>query len=254
MKQNLFARFAPTIRDIEICDLDDRLLLDRDGPVSVYYAPFDYINGDAKIVIAGITPGKTQMLNALREARKQLLNGASHETALEAAKRTASFSGAMRPNLINLLDYIGVNKWLRINTCGRLFDNSTKLVQTTSVLRFPVFINGSNYNGTPDMLKHALLRRHLLEHFGAEAALLKNAVFVPLGGTVVEAFRFLAKEGLINHERILDGLPHPSGANAERIAYFLGTKPKERLSAKTDAKKLDGARELLRSRVLALAD
>ena len=48
MKQNLFARFAPTIRDLEICDLDDRLLLDRDGPVSVYYAPFDYINGDAK--------------------------------------------------------------------------------------------------------------------------------------------------------------------------------------------------------------
>ena len=72
MKQNLFARFAPTIRDLEICDLDDRLLLDRDGPVSVYYAPFDYIDGDAKIVIAGITPGKTQMLNALREARKQL--------------------------------------------------------------------------------------------------------------------------------------------------------------------------------------
>jgi hypothetical protein len=104
------------------------------------------------------------------------------------------------------------------------------------------------------MLKHALLRRHLLEHFGAEAALLKNALFVPLGGTVVDAFRFLAKEGLINHERILDGLPHPSGANAERIAYFLGTKPKERLSAKTDAKKLDGARELLRSRVLALAN
>lgn len=176
MKQNLFARYTPTIRDLEICDLDDRLLLDRDGPVSVYYAPFDYINGDAKIVIAGITPGKTQMFNALREARKQLLNGASNETALEAAKQTASVSGAMRPNLINLLDYIGVNKWLRINTCGGLFDDSTKLVQTTSVLRFPVFIDGSNYNGTPNMLKHALLRRHFLEHFGAEATLLKNAL------------------------------------------------------------------------------
>jgi hypothetical protein len=56
----------------------------------------------------------------------------------------------------------------------------------------------------------------------------------------------------IDYQRILDGLPHPSGANAECIAYFLGTKSKERLSAKTDAKKLEGARELLRSRVLAL--
>jgi hypothetical protein len=72
MEENLFTRYAPTIRDLEICDLDDKLLLDRDGPVSVYYAPFDYINRDAKIVIAGITPGKTQMLNALREVRKQL--------------------------------------------------------------------------------------------------------------------------------------------------------------------------------------
>jgi hypothetical protein len=48
------------------------LLLDRDGPDSVYYAPFAYINEDANIVIAGITLGKTQLLNALREARKQL--------------------------------------------------------------------------------------------------------------------------------------------------------------------------------------
>ena len=99
MEQILFALFAPIIRDNEISTLDDRLLLDREGPVSVYYAPFDCINRDAKIVIAGITPGKTQMLNALREARNQLLNGASHEAALEAAKRTASFSGAMCPNL-----------------------------------------------------------------------------------------------------------------------------------------------------------
>ncbi len=69
MKQNLFARFAPTIRDIEIRDLDDRLLLDRDGPVSVYYAPFDYIITKARVVIVGITPGPTQMSNAVRVAR-----------------------------------------------------------------------------------------------------------------------------------------------------------------------------------------
>ena len=37
-------------------------------------------------------------------------------------------------------------------------------------------------------------------------------------------------------------MPHPSGANAERISYFLGRKPRERLSAKTDPHKLDGAR------------
>jgi len=38
-------------------------------------------------------------------------------------------------------------------------------------------------------------------------------------------------------------LPHPSGANAERIAYFIGGKPRARLSVKVDPDKLDAARE-----------
>lgn len=42
--------------------------------------------------------------------------------------------------------------------------------------------------------------------------------------------------------RILDGLPHPSGANAERISYFLGKKAREVLSHKTNPKKIDDGR------------
>tara|TARA_R110001583_G_scaffold191912_1_gene357798 strand:- start:16829 stop:17005 length:177 start_codon:yes stop_codon:yes gene_type:complete len=58
---------------------------------------------------------------------------------------------------------------------------------------------------------------------------------------------------LLDHKRILDGLPHPSGANAERIAYFLGSKSKDALSAKTNANKLDQARESMMRKVQALA-
>jgi hypothetical protein len=47
-------------------------------------------------------------------------------------------------------------------------------------------------------------------------------------------------------------LPHPSGANAERIAYFLGRKAKGDLSAKTSPGKLDEAKAQLIKRVLAL--
>jgi hypothetical protein len=44
---------------------------------------------------------------------------------------------------------------------------------------------------------------------------------------------------------VLAGLPHPSGANAERISYFLGRKSKEALSSKTNATKIDEAKLVL---------
>ncbi|CAB3804771.1 hypothetical protein [Pararobbsia alpina] len=69
-------------------------------------------------------------------------------------------------------------------------------MQTTSILRHPVFVDGANYNGTPNMVRTPFLLQ--LEWF--------------------------EKRGLIPAGRILHGLPHPSGANAERIAYFLGRK------------------------------
>jgi hypothetical protein len=31
-------------------------LVNKDGNIEIYYAPFDYINSKAKIVIVGITP------------------------------------------------------------------------------------------------------------------------------------------------------------------------------------------------------
>jgi hypothetical protein len=60
----------------------------------------------------------------------------------------------------------------------------------------------------------------------------------------------LAGRGLIERARILAGLPHPSGANAERIAYFLGRKPRESLSRVTDPDALDAAKARLLAQVL----
>lgn len=253
MSASLFSRYASAIRNFSGNTADEHLLMDRDGRVSIHYAPFDYTNEKAKVVIVGITPGKTQMINAIAEARRQMASGASDERILAAAKRTASFSGAMRPNLVGLLNRIGLNQWLGITSCDALFGSASQLVQTTSVLRFPVFVDGENYNGTPNMLKHSLLRRYVIEHFGKEAQALKDAVFVPLGDKVAETLRFLVSQGVIKPEQVLDGLPHPSGANAERIAYFLGNKSREALSAKTDPVKLDRARERLCSQVRARA-
>lgn len=159
----------------------------------------------------------------------------------------------MRPNLVGLLDCVGVNRWLGIRTCDEFFGVAAHLVQTTSVLRNPVFVKGENYNGTPNMTRHPLLRAQLLEHFGEDAKALPNAVFVSLGDKVAEALHFVSDQGLLDRSRILDGLPHPSGANAERIAYFLGRKSRSALSAKTNADKLDQARDGMTRKLLALA-
>lgn len=258
MAIHLIERFAPVIRALTAAELDGaaslnhKLCLAREGDVEVCYAPFEYINPQARVVIVGITPGRTQMLNALREARKQLDLGRDLGATLLAAKQTGAFSGAMRPNLIRLLDRIGIHALLNIPSCAALFGSAANLVQTTSVLRNPVFVRGDNYNGAPNMTRHPLLRDQLVTHFGEDLKALPHALFVPLGDKVAEALHFLADRGLLDHRRILDGLPHPSGANAERIAYFLGQKDRTALSAKTNADKLDHARTLLVQRVRAL--
>ena len=258
MKTKPISHFAPIIRNLNSAELqgnqslNDKLRIVQDGKIEVCYAPFEYVNPKARIVIVGITPGRTQMLNALREYRRQLDSGADNQSALRGAKLTGAFSGAMRPNLISLLDAIGIQHWLGLQSCTELFGHATDLVQTASVLTNPVFVGGENYNGTPSMVRHPLLQQQLLNGFGRDAQTLPDAVFIPLGDKVAKALHFLAEHGFLNKDRILSGLPHPSGANAERIAFFLGKKSRDALSIKTDPEKLDRARFELRARVSAL--
>jgi hypothetical protein len=254
----LFPQFANTIRNLNLAGikdaslLPDSLQLARDGALSVYYCPFEYVNPQAKVVLVGITPGFTQLKNALQEAQSQLKAGAAQEVVLREAKRVGAFSGKMRPNLVSLLDHFQVNRWLGIESCDALFGRAGHLVHTTSVLRFPVFVDGDNYNGTPSMTKHPLLRRLLLDRFAKEASQLKEAVFVPLGPRVSEAMEWLQTEGAIDGTKVLHGMPHPSPANSERIHYMLGQKPRSALSAKTDPDRLDGARAALEGKMARL--
>lgn len=246
---SLFSRFKDVMRATSFSDVDDRLLLDRAGAVSVYYAPFDFINGQARVVIVGITPGKTQMLKSLSEARRLLNQGLSDQEVRRQVKKAGAFSGPMRPNLVALLDQIGIHRWLGISGCSELFAGRSELVQTASILMFPVFVGGTNYNGSPNAISHPLLRRYLLNYFGRQCDQLRDAIFVPLGDKVCEALRFLCSEGLVDKSRVLEGVPHPSPANGERIAFFLGKKGQDQLSAKTDGRKLEHAKRLLREQI-----
>lgn len=225
--------------------LPKSLLIDTDGGLSIYYVPFDYINQDAKIVIVGITPGFTQLKNALIAAQSNIALGRSVEETLIDIKKKASFSGAMRKNLVDMLDFMGIQKWLSIGTCADLFNNQSHLLHSTSALKYPVFIKGENYNGTPNMTKHPLLKSYLLANFGKEAEMLKNAIFVPLGPKPAEAMQLLVQNGVVDESRILFGLPHPSPASMERINYFLEKKEKSKLSIKTNPDVIDNAKQAI---------
>jgi hypothetical protein len=262
VNNNLFSEFAPIIRSMSSVELGveienpSRLLMEtadhRGKRIDVAYAPFDYVNPKARIVIVGMTPGRQQMRNALAEAHRQLVSGSTNEAACKAAKVFASFSGPMRSNLVDVLDHVGVARVLGIATTASLWDRDNGLVQFTSALRYPVFVDDANYSGTPDMLATPLLTRQLRCFLVAEMTQLPRAIYVPLGPKVAAAVQDAARIAGINENQILSGLPHPSGANGERIAYFLGRKPRSALSSKTSPDSLDVSRARLVAKLSTL--
>jgi len=262
MPLQIFEKFVPTLLslgDEELHNPDHvsslQMFREQTGgrELSMIYAPFDHVNQDARVVIVGMTPGRFQAVNALVAARDALRSGASTSDAARIAKAHASFSGEpMRGNLIAMLDAIGVARWLGIGSTASLWADNAHHVHFTSALRYPVFVDGKNWSGTPDMVRTSVLRSTLEDYTGKELAKLPNALIVPLGPKVSAAMLHLADCGLIDADRVLTGLPHPSGANAERIAYFLGKKTAAQCSSKTNPATIDAAKAQLIKRVQLL--
>lgn len=233
--------------------LDPKLLISQSGTLATYYAPFEYVNPAARVVLVGITPGAFQAQRALEQLRAALRVGLSDREALQQAKETASFSGPMRTALVDMLDSVGVNTALGLPTCSELFGASASLVHYTSALRNPVFSSGQNYTGSPAIMRTPYLQSMIDEWLADEARALPNALWIPLGREPTAVMRSFVMRGLIAGDRVLDGMPHPSGANAERIAYFLGRKPRDLLSAKTNPEAIDQSRTDLLRKVAACA-
>ena len=248
---SLIDRFAPVITDRRAPQgIDERLVMERHGDLAIYYAPFEYVNPAARVALVGITPGPTQMHNAIARARQALLAGALPADAVRLAKETAAFSGEpLRTNLVKQLNDWGVNAWLGLSSTSELFGATQPLVQTTSLLRFPVFRNGRKYEGTPNMMRHPMLHRSLLEHFAREVEQLPQAVFIALGPKVAEVIQLLVADGVLTAERVITGMLHPSGENTYRIRYLLGDRNGEP-PHRTNPRPYDEGRAAFRHRYL----
>jgi hypothetical protein len=211
------------------------LVLDQAGSITTIYAPFDHIETKARLVVVGITPGLTQAVNALNAAVAASRKGFDLEKTLAESKLTASFSGgAIRNNLVAMLDAIGVARHFGVPSTADMFRAGSTSVHFTSALRYPVFVDGKNYNGTPDILTTPTLRRQIDTHLAEEAQALSHAIWLPLGPKADAAVTHLANRGHLDPARVLSGMPHPSGANAERVAVFLGRKRPQDASRQTN--------------------
>src|SRR3546814_17460997 len=79
----------------------DGLLMERGVAasqlVSVHYAPFDYVNRDARVIILGITPGRQQARMATERFGARLRAGATPRMALAPPQGSATSGAAIRP-------------------------------------------------------------------------------------------------------------------------------------------------------------
>ncbi len=193
--------------------------------IEIYYAPFEYVNNTAKIVIIGITPGYFQMQQSFSTIWNHRDQNISDEKLLHEVKKQSSFQGPMRKNLITMLDELGLHEYLQIPSTTHLFDTHAHLVQTNSVIKYPVFYQGKNYNGsTPSMIRTDALLTYIKEGFVQEINMMDKPLLIPLGVNVSQLLDFLIENEHIKKQTILRGFPHPSGGNGHRHRQFAENK------------------------------
>ena len=191
--------------------INKKFLIDKDKNIEIYYAPFDYINTKAKIMIVGITPGLQQMLQSYEVINK----GGS----IKKVKDLSSFKGSMRTALIKYLDELKINKILKIKSSESLFDKDNKYLHTTSLVKYPVFDKGKNFSGA-NIQKKVMLMNFIEQNFLKELKQLKKTIIIPLGNTVSSTIEYLDNKYSLNLSCFLKGFPHPSGANARKNIQF----------------------------------
>ena len=190
---------------------DKKFLLEKEKNIEIYYAPFDYINSKAKIVIVGITPGLQQMLQSY-----EVINQGK---SLKEVKDLSSFKGSMRTGLIKYLDELKINDILKIKSCESLFNKNSNYLHTTSLVKYPVFDKGKNYSGA-NILKKKILLDFIEKNFLGELKTLKKSIIIPLGNTVSSTIEYLNSKYNLKLTCFLKGFPHPSGANARKNIQF----------------------------------
>jgi hypothetical protein len=201
-------------------------LLAREGRLAVYWIPFERLNTTARVILLGLTPGFQQMAAAYAAARDALHAGESQAEMFAHVSRRAAFVGAMRTNLVAMLDAVGLADALDLGSTIEFFDARADLVHMTSALRYPVFANNENYSGRhPRVTRSTLLTHYVNTFLIPELRAVPDALIVPLGKSTEECVWPLVNESTLEQRRCLLGFPHPSGANVGRLSQLRANAP-----------------------------
>jgi hypothetical protein len=215
---------------------DNAFWPETEGEFGQFYAPFDWINDSADIVLIGITPGKRQAKSSLKSLRTALIAGKSTEEAARIAKQAASFEGDMRDIAAQLMNRFDLHKLFRLADVAELFGTASHRAHYTSLLRYPVLhwqtklkkdktrtTGWFDYSGGDSAFTTDMLLRSIAEDFEPEIATFKDAWLVPFGPVPALALEKMADRGLVDPDRILPGVNHPSGTQWNRHNCQLNT-------------------------------
>jgi hypothetical protein len=232
----LWDKYAP--RSLEKADLlDEELLMAVEGPYRVYFAPIGAIpDPSARIVFVGLTPGLTQveLCAALHHNTDAVIRN-NPEAFSRLLISKVSFGGSMRTNLCTMLDELGVPEMLNAQSSKDLFESADVQIAATSALMYPVFIGkeNKNFGGTVDLAARGLFREMIASLLAPRLAAAPRALIVPLGNSAGSGVKYLVDRGEVSIDRVLLGLPHPSGQNGHRKKHF--TERKDELKRRLNA-------------------
>lgn len=172
---------------------------------------FDYVNPEAEVVIVGITPGNSQ------------LKGSRVGLTPKEIKQKYAFKG-LSNNMSKMLDFIGVNTFLGINSCQTLWKEDFDRVEMTSLLKNATYkVSGGKremFKDTDMIEKDEDLRKEFEEGFVKDCEQYKNAkLFIACGQGVYDELNKLKERGVISAPIV--GIAHPSGNNGVRVLYYM---------------------------------
>jgi hypothetical protein len=194
---------------------------DADG-IEILWAPFDFVNRNARIVIVGVTPGPNQARRSYKAVRVAVAKGDDPQADLERIKAESSFRGdIIEPNLKSLLEHSGLAERAGIADIDYLWTKEASKVHFTSTIRYPTFIKGKMFNNQIDSLEHPELRKYVETYLAEElASVPTDADIVALGQKGPKIVRHAAKAAGIDPGRVV-ALPHPSGSATGAVRDFL---------------------------------
>jgi len=197
------------------------LLLHRDRKIDLYFAPFDHVDPKAKLLLVSLSPTRAQLHLALTVVSQGLRGGSDIDQCLASVDIMASYATTTRANLISMAEGIDLHSALGLRSCRALFDGRPELLSATFAIPHAVFVRtpgrpGRNYSGAPPLHGHPLLSAFAVQVLAANAAMAPAALVIPMGNPALLATRMAG----LDPRRVVEGFPHPSGANGHRLADF----------------------------------